>query len=177
MFENATGKGTKWIRESNRLSARPGEDQSSTFSLPTHVGANFTPQQSAEAIVKYFAKISQEYVPIEEDESASWMVTQNKLNQEPCEHPYIQEDTIYSNMKAAKKTDSVPGDLPAAILQEFCPEFTTPITAILKQTVETHSWPQSFKKEYHLRIPKIPLPQTEDDIRGIGLTCWISKLA
>ena len=73
------------------MSARPGEDLSSTFSLPTHVDANFTPQQSAEAIVKYFAKISQEYVPIEEDVSSSWMDAQNKLNQGPCEHPYIQE--------------------------------------------------------------------------------------
>ena len=28
IFENASEKGTKWMRESNRLSARPGEDQS-----------------------------------------------------------------------------------------------------------------------------------------------------
>ena len=138
VFENATGKGTKWMRESNRLSARPGENLSSTFSLPTHVDANVTPQQSAEAIVKYFAKISQEYVPIEEDVSSSWMDAQNKLNQGPCEHPYIQEHSMFSNMKDAKKTDTVPGDIPAAILQEFLPEFTTPITAILKQAVETH---------------------------------------
>ena len=80
VFENATGKGTKWMRESNRLSARPGENLSSTFSLPTHVDANFTPQQSAEAIVKYFAKISQEYVPIEEDVSSSWMDAQCRTN-------------------------------------------------------------------------------------------------
>ena len=103
------------------------------------------------------------------------MDAQNTLNQGPCEHPYIQEHTIFSNMKAAKKTDTVPGDIPAAILQKFLPEFTTPITAIWKQAVETHSWPESYKKEYHLPIPKIPLPQTEDDICGIGLTCFISK--
>ena len=150
VLENATEKGGKWIRESSRLSARPGEDQSSSFSLPTHIDANFTPQQSAEAIVKYFAKISQEYVPIEEDTSTPWMEAQRKLNSGPCEHPEIQEHSVYQNMKTAKKTDSVPGDIPASILQEFLPEFANPITAILKQAVETHTWPANYKKEYHV---------------------------
>ena len=36
VLENATEKGAKWIRESSRLSARPGEDQSSSFS-PLHI--------------------------------------------------------------------------------------------------------------------------------------------
>ena len=115
------------MRESNRLSARPGEDQSSIVSLPSHINANFTSKQSAEAIVKYLSKISQEYVPIEEDISASWMEAQSKLNQGPCEHPFIQEHSIYNNMKAAKKTDSVPGDIPASILKEFLPLFIVSI--------------------------------------------------
>ena len=82
--------------------------------------------------MKYFAKISQEYVPIEEDISAPWMEAQRKLNSGPCEHPDIQEHSVYQNMKTAKKTDPVPGDIPAFILQEFLPEFANPITAILK---------------------------------------------
>ena len=32
--ENANGQGMKWMREASRLSARPGEDTSSTFSFP-----------------------------------------------------------------------------------------------------------------------------------------------
>ena len=78
-------------------------------------------------------------------------------------------------MKSAKKTDSVPGDIPADILKEFLPEFTTPITAIIKEAIETHTWPNIFKKEFHLPLKKIPAPQSEDDLRGIGLTNWISK--
>ena len=175
VLENSIEKGGKWIRESSRLSARPGEDQCSSFSLPTHNDANFTTQQSAEAIIKYFAKISQEYIPIEEDTSANWMDAQRKINSGPCEHPDIQEHSVYQNMKTAKKTDSVPGDIPASILQEFLPEFANPITAILKTAVETHTWPASYKKEYHIPLQKIPSPQSEDDFRGVGLTCWISK--
>ena len=78
-------------------------------------------------------------------------------------------------MKAAKKTESVPGDIPAALLQEFMPEFASPITAILKESVQSHLWPDIYKKEFHVPLKKIPSPQTEDDLRGIGLTSWISK--
>ena len=78
-------------------------------------------------------------------------------------------------MKKSKKTDSVPGDIPASILKEFLPEFALPINAILKEAVETHTWPESFKKKYHLPLKKIPFPQTEDDLRGIGLTSFVSK--
>ena len=127
----------KWIHEANRLSARPGEDRSTTFSLPNHVDANFTPKESAEAIAEYFSKISQEYTPIEEDKSARWMEVQRKIEQTSCSHPVIFEHEIYENMKASKKTDSVPGDIPAAILKEFLPEFTTPVTAIIRAAIET----------------------------------------
>ena len=78
-------------------------------------------------------------------------------------------------MKEAKKTDSVPGDLPATILKEFIPEFAAPVTAIIKEAVRTHEWPSTWKKEYHLPLKKIPTPMSEDDIRGIGLTNWVSK--
>ena len=70
----------KWIREANRLNARPGEDQSPTFSLPSHVDANLSPIESAEAIADfYLSKIRQEYTPIEEDISAPWMDVKRKI--------------------------------------------------------------------------------------------------
>ena len=82
---------------------------------------------------------------------------------------------VYHSMKSSQKTDSVPGDIPADILKELLPEFTTPITAIIKEAIKTHTWPNIFKKEFHLPLKKVPMPQSEDDLRGIGLTNWISK--
>ena len=175
LFENAGHKGTKWLREANRMSSRPGEETSSTFSLQEHIDENLTSSQSAEKIVKYFSQISQEFTPIEQDTSPRWMDVQTKLKAAPCSHPQIEEHIVYQNMKEAKKTDSVPGDIPAPILKEFLPEFATPVTAILKQAVENHTWPDIYKKEYHLPLKKVPTPQNEDDIRGIGLTMWVSK--
>ena len=60
-----------------------------------------------------------------------------------------------------------------AILKEFLPEFTTPETAIIREA--TYTWPAIYKKEYHIPIRKVPSPQTEDDVRQIGLTAWVSK--
>ena len=78
-------------------------------------------------------------------------------------------------MTASKKTDLVPGDIPASILQEFLPEFSSPVKTILDESVRTHEWPAAYKLEYHLPIKKIPNPLSEDDVRGIGLTSWVSK--
>ena len=175
LLETAEEKGMKWIKDANRLSARPGEDGSSSFSLPNHVDANFSPKESAEAIAEYFSKISLEFTPIEEDKSARWMDVQKTMEQASCSHPVIYEHEIFENMKAAKKTDSVPGDIPSSILKEFLPEFASPVASIIKEAIETHTWPAIFKKEYHIPIKKVPSPQSEDDVRGIGLTTWVSK--
>ena len=66
-IETAGEGGMKWIREAKRLSARPGEDTSPAFSLPSHIDRNLTAKESAEEIVSFFAKISQEFTPIEDD--------------------------------------------------------------------------------------------------------------
>ena len=168
-------KGNTWIREASRMSARPGDDNSEPFTLPSHIDANLIAEESTEAIVTFFSKISKEYTPIEQDKSAQWMEVKARLEASPCDHPVIEEHSVYENMKAAKKTGSVPGDIPVSILKEFLPEFTTPITAILREAVTSHEWPQVYKKEYHVPLKKIPTPQTEDDLRGIGLTVWASK--
>ena len=172
-LENAEEKGLKWFKEAKRMSARPGDNTSNSFTLPSHVDRNLTTEDSAEEIVEYFAKISQEFTAIEEDTLPQSLI--EKLEDIHCEHPEIVEHDIFENMKKAKKTDSIPGDIPKAVLKEFLPELATPFTAILKEAVASHTWPSNWKKEFHLPIQKIPSPQSEDDLRGIGLTSWISK--
>ena len=99
----------------------------------------------------------------------------NRLDSEPCRHPEILEHEVYQSMKSAKKTDLVPGDIPAAILKEFLPELASPVAAIIREAVQTHEWPVMYKLEYHLPLKKIPAPESEDDVRGIGLTSLVSK--
>ena len=78
-------------------------------------------------------------------------------------------------MLKAEKTASVPGDIPAVILKEFLPELTLPVAVIIKEAVNSHTWPEGYKKEYHIPLKKCPAPQSESEKRGIGLTSFINK--
>ena len=156
LLDDASQKNNKCIREANRMSARPGDDSSSSFSVQSYVDAGLSAKQSAEKFVTFFSQIRQEYTPIQEDISSPWMEVDRKLSLEPCIHPDVEEYVIYENMKQAKKTDSVPGDIPASILKEFLPEFTTPVTAIIKEAIHTHTWPEMYKKRIPYTSEKSP---------------------
>ena len=92
------------------------------------------------------------------------LYVQSKLAHDPCHHPSLSDHVVHECLRKGKKTCSVPGDVPVKILEEFLPELSTPIAAIYRESIATHSWPESYKKEYHLPINKIPSPQTEDDL-------------
>ena len=83
------------------MSARPGDNTSNSFTLPSHVDRNITTEDSAEEIVEYFAKISQEFTPIEEDTLPESLI--EKLEDIHCEHPEIVEHDIFENMKKNKE--------------------------------------------------------------------------
>ena len=54
-------------------------------------------------------------------------------------------------------------------------ELTEPIAAIYREAIASHTWPEPFKLEYHLPIEKVPLPESCDDLRNLGLTRYLSK--
>ena len=169
--EHAATKNNSWLKHVKRLTARPGDKPQSSFQLPNHV--NLSPLESADRICEYFSRISQEYDPL--------CITtlphpvQAKLQGDPCVHPCLADHLVYEGLKKGKKTCSVPGDIPIKILTEFLPELTAPIAAIYREAIATHTWPVLYKKEFHLPINKVPQPQSEDDLRNLGLTPFISK--
>jgi hypothetical protein len=55
-------------------------------------------------------------------------------------------------------------------------ELANPMSKLFDNIVQTASWPQQFKVEYVTPIGKIPLPQSEDDLRPIALTAFPSKV-
>ena len=166
-------KGNKWIRTTAALLARPGDSPKNQFDLPEHVERGLSELESAEEIADFFSKISQEYDPLCLDTLPERV--KNKLTVDSCDHPIFEEHEIYLELLGTKKTCSVPGDIPSEILEEFLPEFCTPITAIFNKTFSSHQWPRSFKKEFGIPINKIPVPESEDDLRSIGLTPYLSK--
>ena len=143
------------------MCARPGENNTTTFTLPSHIERGLSELESAEEVCTFFSLISQEYDPLNIDTLPDRVKI--KILYDSCDHLSVSEHEIYNDIKHSKKTFSVPGDIPINILEEFLPEFVTPITSIFNEAICQHEWPESYKKEFHIPINKIPVPETEDD--------------
>ena len=91
--------------------------------------------------------------------------------------PIISELDCYQKLLKAKKPKSgVPGDLPPRIIKEFSVELAKPLETLYNKIIQSGSWPQKWKTEYTTPIGKIPMPETEDDLRPISLTPFFSKV-
>ena len=86
-------------------------------------------------------------------------------------------DQTLKKIQSAKKPKSgVPGDLPSLITKEFAEELSVPLCGLLNNIFQSAIWPQQWKKEFVTPIGKIPMPETEDDLRPISLTNFFSKV-
>ena len=157
------------------MGAQPGDcSDDQTFILPNHQDQNLSDQQCAESIAEHFAAISKEYSALNKDQLPTRV--QTKL-EEQSKLPTISEYECYLKLKATKKPRSViPGDLPSEIVKEFTEELAYPLAKICNKIVQSATWPLQWKVEHVIPISKIPLPQTEDDLRPISLTSFFSKV-
>ena len=133
-----------------------------------------TPEQIAEKLSLYFCKISQEYDPIDKDKLPERVKI--KLNEE-CVIPQISEDELLPILNKMRKTSStVIGDIPSNIKNEFldflCPVYTKLVNNCLRNT----TFPDCYKLETCIVIPKVSPPQGLDDLRNLGLTQFSSKV-
>ena len=80
-------------------------------------------------------------------------------------------DDVYLKMKSVKKPKSgVPCDLPFQRVKEFAPELANPVQNIINGIIESGQWPTYWKQEWVTPIGKVPMPETEDDLRPISVT-------
>ena len=159
-----------------RLGAQPGDCMdSNSFSLPSHIKDNLSPQESAERIADHFAEISNSFPPLSVPLLPERV--QTKLRTDERGPPLVTAEEVWQTIEAAKKPRSgVPGDLPREIVKEHSVELATPLSRIIQKITQTATWPTNWKKEYITPIGKIPEPETEDDLRPISLTPFLSKV-
>ena len=158
-----------------RMGAQPGDCiDSNTFTLPAHEEENLSDEQSAERIASHFAAISQEFPPLDTNSLPAHVKEKLASDNVP---PAITEYDVYCKILAAKKPKSgVPGDIPRELVKEFSPELATPLTKIIRNILHSGDWPRQWKMEFISAISKVPLPETEDDLRPISLTSFFSKV-
>ena len=158
-----------------KMGAQPGDcSETNSFSLPNHEAEGLSAEQSAERIAQHFAEISQQFPPLSLSLLPDRVKTKLKNKSRP---PVIEDYEVYNMIKSAKKPKSgVPGDLPRRITKEFAPELAKPVGRIIRSIARTGQWPTQWKLESVTPIGKIPIPESEDDLRPISLTAFFSKV-
>ena len=61
-------------------------------------------------------------------------------------------------------------------MKEFSVELASPATKIMNSILKTGIYPDNWKLEFVSPIPKVHPPESEDDLRNISLTAFLSKV-
>ena len=172
--EDDPGKAYRSLR---KMASQPGDcAEDDSFELQSHLEDNLSAEESIEKIANHFSKISQEFPPLQIDLLPKEV--QDKLKSvNYLEAPCISDYQVYEKIRKSKKPRSmVPGDLPRKLVQEFSPELAAPAGLIFRNIVQSGHWPKPWRVEYGTPLKKQDNPVTEDQIRIISLTNYLSKV-
>ena len=79
-------------------------------------------------------------------------------------------------VKAKKPKGIVPGDLPSKLTKSFPEHLALPATLIFNEITSSKIFPPQWKIENQIPIPKVHPPESEDDLRNISKTPFLSKV-
>ena len=146
------------------------------FRLPDHAEQNYTPAKSAEILADHFSSISQEFSPLSIDNLP--LNIQNYLSDyNKDQAPILSENDVYRRIIKAKKPNGlIPGDLPPKLVKAFPELLAGPVTEIYNSITRTASYPEQWKVEHQIALPKVYPPQSEDELRNISKTQFFSKV-
>ena len=158
-----------------KLGLRPGTDANRWFQLPSHNNQRLSPAQSAELIADHFSSISQEFQPLKLEDLppniVSYLKDQNSFP------PTLTTAEVFKRIVRAKKPNSkVPGDLEPRLVKAFPKLLAYPLTEIFNAITQTATYPNCWKVEHQIPIPKVDNPETEDSLRNIAKTPFFSKV-
>ena len=131
---------------------------------------HMTDTEQAEAIADSFAKINNEYKPI--DRSRIILPTLSH-----ADILRISNREVLEALRSLKINKSAPkGDIPAKIFKRFAVKLSGPITSLINDCIEQGSWPKFLKMESVTPVPKIKSPQTPNDVRKIACLLNLNKI-
>ena len=90
-------------------------------------------------------------------------------------HPSLLDHEVFEILSHRKLTGGVVGDLDPRVVKECLVELSHPLACVYRSAVENHEWPDAWKQEKQVMIPKCPKPDTKDDMRNLGLSPFFNK--
>ena len=131
---------------------------------------HLTDFEQAEAIADSFAKISNEYRPIDKSKLILPELSAADILR-------ISNEEVLKVLRSLKVNKSAPeGDIPARIYKRFSEKLCGPIASLINDCIEQGSWPDFLKMETVTPVPKIKTPQTPDDVRKIACLLNLNKI-
>ena len=159
-----------WMKSMKKLGRPNHERDNDTWHFENEEKSD---QEITDEISKYFAEISGNFVPV--DRSLLPFIP-------PPDTPFVsevhnipEEYEIFNLLSSSKKTASVPGDLPVAVVKEFSAEITRPVWDIYKKSIASGIFPTRWKTEFVSPHPKILPPASYQDLRNLSMTEFLSK--
>ena len=121
-----------------------------------------------EHLADHFNKISNEFLPLAEDE-----IPRTFSAPLPLLEPY----QVAGRLRAFKKTKSmVRGDIFPDLVTRFADLLALPLTSIYNKITSTSRWPKIWKEEHVTVIPKTKNPTDISGLRNISCTKLSSKV-
>ena len=126
--------------------------------------------EQAEAIADSFAKISNEYEPINRSKIQLPVISSDDILQ-------ISKKEVLEVLKSLKLNKACPkNDIPAKIYKRFAEHLCGPLTVLFNECIEQGVWADFMKVESVTPVPKVSHPKTVNDLRKISGLLNISKI-
>ena len=120
------GKRTSCYSALRKLGGGGKNTGHASFTLPSHIEDDLSPQECADRFADYFSKISQEFQPINIENFPPNIKSKLIASESDSSKPVLEEWQVYNKLCRSKKPNStVPGDLPVKLVKALSPELAS----------------------------------------------------
>jgi hypothetical protein len=145
-------------------------DQSSQGELIIECLKGLDPQEQVQKVADSFAKVSQEYGPVNIDELPAFLPAEKA--------PQVEVYQVYKRIQSQKKTRStLDMDIPHSLRKAGAEFLAEPLTDIFNSSLKQGKYPRPWKQEMVTPVPKKKKTLKQlNDVRKIASTSDYSKI-
>ena len=125
-----------------------------------------TPEEAGNEAAKFFTKITDQFIPIDPPRVPTLNPRQ----------PIDVREVAKLLRESKKPNSSVPGDVMPRLMKKYHALFAVPATILFNSIFASGQWPQRWKEETTVVIPKMGCPESMADCRNISCTPFLSKV-
>ena len=124
---------SQWYAKIKRMGGLPDERSGN---IRVEEISDLPDQDQADKIAEYYAKVSNEYKPLENDDISPYLY---KTDENP---PHIEPYQMYQKIqKMSTRKATVKGDIPMKIIKEYSAELAGPLAHIISYAIKSGQYP------------------------------------